>query len=165
MLKQLSRLIFTAVLFAAGGSIANAHEAYFRDAPSPECSTPTMIATIQERFRTQAFKVHNRPHFRILELSGIHEHRYEDQDVHLGRPIARRYCHATAVFSDHTQRPIWYLIEGGVGLFGQGQSYLGSMKFIREKIHRDGRFVNNVEFCIEGLDPYRVYGGGCRVLH
>lgn len=59
------------------------------------------------------------------------------------RPIARRYCGATARLSDGRKRYVWYLIENPMGYAGVG---------------------NNVEFCVTGFDRWYVYSGRCRVL-
>ena len=86
--------------------------------------------------------MHHLPNLRIHQLRGIHEHRYlpyrEDD-----RPIARRYCGATADLSDGRSRTIWYLIEDGMGFAGLG---------------------DNVEFCVSGFDRWYVYNGRCRIL-
>lgn len=144
-------------------SNAVAHEAYVRDAPSPICETEKLIKTIERRFRIQAKKVHHREDLEITTLSDVHEHRYQPQDVHTGSPIARRYCHATAHFNDHSARKIWYLIEGGMGFAGFGQSWLGAKQKVRDGLG-NGMLIHNVEFCIEGLDNWNVYDAHCRVL-
>jgi hypothetical protein len=111
------------------------------DLEATTCDDPGILLKIEDRFRHQAFMVHHLPNLRISELRGIHEHRYlpyrED------RPIARRYCGATAELSDGHHRTIWYLIEDRMGLAGIG---------------------DNVEFCISGFDRWFVYNGHCRIL-
>ena len=67
---------------------------------------------------------------------------------HDERLIPRRYCTAHAVLNDtrrhkHPRREVVYLIEGGQGFAGT---------------HYE------VFFCINGLDPWRVYDGHCEVL-
>jgi hypothetical protein len=140
-----------------------AHEDYVREAASPECETPKLVKTIQSRFKTQAKRVHHRADWEITSLTHVHQHRYLPQDVHTGRSIARRYCHATAHFNDGSNRKIWYLIEGGMGFAGFGQSYVGTRQFVRERLG-NGPLINNVEFCIEGLDKWNVYNAHCRLL-
>ncbi len=81
------------------------------------------------------------PDVDIVEFRKIHQHRY----IPFGeqRPIARRYCGATAELSDGKRRTIWYLIEDRMGFAGVG----------------DG-----VEFCVSGFDRWFVYNGRCRVV-
>lgn len=124
-------------------SSANAHEPYFKDRPSPECHDEKMLKRIVKRFRIQAEEVHHNPSLEILEIHDIHQYRYLPQDVHLSRPIARRYCQGHVHMSDGRNRSIWYLIEGGAGF---------------------ASYSDNVEFCISGLDRWNVYNNSCRVL-
>ena len=144
-------------------SPASAHEEYYRTVDSAVCETPELIKIIQSKFKTQAKRVHHRPEWRIDAITGIHQHRYVPQDVHSARPIARRYCHATATFNNGEHRKIWYLIEGGVGFAGFGQSWLGSRNPVQKALGNGG-LIHNVEFCIDGLDPWNVYNGHCRTL-
>lgn len=124
----------TALLAAAG--TANAHDKIPRD-----CEDTGILARISEKFSYQVRHVPNLPDVGIAEFRRIHQHRYlpyrED------RPIARRYCGATAVLSDGSKHNLWYLIEDGMGLVGIG---------------------DNVEFCVSGFDRWKVYNGRCRVL-
>jgi hypothetical protein len=135
------------VAFAAvAGIVAHGGRASAEEPLSNEvaraCDDPLMLAAITDRFRHQAFVVHHLPNLRINQLRGIHEHRElsfrEDE-----RPIARRYCGATADLSDGRSRTIWYLIEDGMGFAGLG---------------------DNVEFCVSGFDRWMVYNGRCRIL-
>jgi hypothetical protein len=137
------RLLLSAVLAAIAGFWTHAASAggFLSDLEARACEDPHILATIVDRFR---YQVHNVPHLPIVgirEFRGIHEHRYlpyrED------RPIARRYCGATADLSDGRSRTIWFLIEDGMGLAGMG---------------------DNVEFCVAGFDRWMVYNGACRVL-
>jgi hypothetical protein len=116
------------------------------DLDARSCEDPYVLDMISERFRHQAFNVHDAPTLRIADYYNIHEHRYvpygEDQ------PIARRYCGATVVLTDAYsnevhKREMWYLIEDRMGFVGLG---------------------DNVEFCIAGFDRWHVYSGRCRVL-
>lgn len=58
-------------------------------------------------------------------------------------PLARRYCRARVHMSDERTRTMFYMIE------------------------EDASFVSwswGVEFCIRGLDRWRVYDGKCRTV-
>ena len=105
------------------------------------CDDPYVLSMITDRFQTQAFNVHHRPDLRITDFSQIHENRYYPYSEEW--PIARRYCDARVQLSDGYDRPIWYLVEDGMGIIGIG---------------------DNVEFCVAGLDRWLVYNGSCRVL-
>ncbi len=78
----------------------------------------------------------------IQDFSSIRLTRYEGTDDK--RLIERFYCQAYANMSDNQPRPVWYLIETGMG-------YAGIVG-------------DNVEFCVSGLDPLKVYGANCRSL-
>lgn len=133
----------SAILSPLSLTPSNAHDPYFRDAPSPECSSEKMLKRIKKRFRIQAREVHHSPDLKIMDIHRIHQTRYLPQDVHQSRPIARRYCAGHVHLSDGRKRSIWYLIEGGAGF---------------------ASYSDNVEFCISGMDRWNVYDGHCRVL-
>lgn len=124
-------------------SPADAHEPYFRDAPSSECHDEKMLKRIVKRFRIQAREVHHNEGLEIVDIHEISQKRYLPQDVHKSRPIARRYCTGHVHLSNGSKRKIWFLIEGGAGF---------------------ASYSDNVEFCISGLDRWNVYNSACRVL-
>ncbi|PWW03339.1 hypothetical protein DFR52_10119 [Hoeflea marina] len=104
----------------------------------PACEAPQVLTYIQKRF------VWTDQHLlkRGLAIDAIH-HPETNRVVPAGygEPIGRLYCHATARMNDGHKREIWYLIEAGMGFAG---------------------IADNVEFCISGLDPFKVYGAWCR---
>ena len=57
--------------------------------------------------------------------------------------IERTYCMADSVMTNGETRTVYYAIE-----FGQGFASLG----------------NYVDFCVLGLDPWRVHDAGCRTV-
>ncbi|MEM1378715.1 MAG: hypothetical protein AAGG69_15145 [Pseudomonadota bacterium] len=163
-MRWFTSLVSAAVVATSfSASSAFAHEEYYRTVDSAACETPQLIKIIQNKFKTQAKRVHKRPEWRIEAIVDVHQHRYIPQDVHGERSIARRYCHATAQFNDHTHRDIWYLIEGGVGFAGFGGSWVGSKKPVKNALGNGG-LIHNVEFCVEGLDTWNVYNAHCRLL-
>jgi capsid protein len=105
------------------------------------CADTRFLGKITSRFRHQVRHVPHLPDVSIEEFRDIHENRYLPS--HEDRPIGRRYCGATVVLSDGTSRPIWYLIEEGMGFASIG---------------------DNVEFCVSGFDRWMVYNGRCRIL-
>ncbi len=57
--------------------------------------------------------------------------------------IERRYCAARANLTAARPTTLYYVVSAGQGFAGYGW---------------------NVEFCLSGHDPYRVYGADCQVL-
>lgn len=104
------------------------------------CDDAAILKSISKRFHAQSHEVHH-DRLRIEAFDRVHQHRASDKSEF--RPIARRYCGATATLSDGRRRDVWYLIESNSGLVGLG---------------------NNVEFCVSGFDRWNVYDAHCRVL-
>ena len=105
----------------------------------PSCDAPQVLDYIKKRF------VWTDQHLlkRGLAIESI-ERAHRNRASRYGRQdwsIPRLYCHGTAYMSDGRKRAIWWLIEDGMGFAGM----------------RD-----NLEFCISGLDPLKVYGAWCR---
>ncbi len=136
MCRLASTLLAAAAMLAAGVFAAAAG-----DKTAAACDNAEILARIQSKFRHQVTHVPHLPDVDIVEFRKIHQHRY----IPFGekRPIARRYCGATAELSDGRRRTIWYLIEDRMGFAGVG----------------DG-----VEFCVSGFDRWFVYNGRCRVV-
>lgn len=105
------------------------------------CAHGSVLTAITKRFGYQVGHVPNLPNVGIVDFTNIRETRYLPEQE--GRPIARRYCAATARLSDGRDHPVWYLIEYGMGFASLG---------------------DNVEFCVGGFDRWHVYNGYCRVL-
>lgn len=104
-----------------------------------DCGTPAILKTLAKRFHHQSHEVHH-DRLRIDIFDDVHEHRnYPAKEL---RPIARRYCGATAVLSDGRRRTLWYFIETQAGFAGWG---------------------DNVEFCVSGFDKWNVYNAHCRI--
>lgn len=102
------------------------------------CDTPEVLTDIQKRFewtdrvllkRGLAINHIDRP----LRIRGRNEQ--------ASSSIPRIYCQGTARMNDGRKRPMWWLIEGGMGFAG---------------------LRDNLEFCISGLDPLKVHGAWCR---
>ena len=130
------------ILLAAAAALATGSSAALAgDGISRQCEDQAVLSGIVAKFRHQVTHVPNLPDVDIVDFRRIHQHRY----IPFGenRPIARRYCGATAELSDGRRRTVWYLIEDGMGFVGLG----------------DG-----VEFCVSGFDRWMVYNGRCRVL-
>ena len=116
----------------------------------PSCHAPKVLHEIVERFNEAEEDLWHRG--LVMTSIGHARERAELTEPRPGehdpRLIPRRYCTATAVLNrteTHRahKRTVLYLIEGGQGFAGT---------------HHE------VFFCINGLDPWRVYDGNCEVL-
>lgn len=107
--------------------------------PFPTCEAPHVQSRIIKNFNWAEANTW----YDGIRIANIQQP-YERNVVAFGpNPIYRRYCKAEAYLTNGHKRPIWYLIEQGMGLAGTGYK---------------------VEFCLSGHDPWRVYDGNCRVL-
>ena len=57
--------------------------------------------------------------------------------------IRHRHCRATALMTNGARRTLFYTVSAGMGLASIG---------------------HGVDFCLAGLDPWRVHGAACRSL-
>lgn len=134
-----NRMTLAAAILSAGiGAALTTSASAFTGGYFPGCQSSEVLSYIQKRFDWTDEKLIKRG----LAISSI-RHAQESRREYPSetRPIARLYCHATASMNDGRDRTMWYLIEAGMGFAGM----------------RD-----NVEFCIAGLDPLKVYGAWCR---
>ena len=136
MRRLATLLAAAATLIAVGAGSAQAG-----DGNVLACEDSGVLARVAKNFRYQVTHVPHLPDVEILRFDKIHQHRFIPRGEK--RPIARRYCGATAQLSDGRRRSVWYLIEDRMGFAGVG----------------DG-----VEFCVSGFDRWHVYNGACRVL-
>lgn len=145
---MIRRLAF-AFLFAAAALAADAGRspasAGLLDAvgtgPSavPECGDGAVIEAIRDRFLHADANVLKRGLY-IRTVDHVRQ-------SHFGSPAGptlRRYCHASAVLNDGPRpKTLYYLIEQNYGFAGIGW---------------------NVEFCVQGYEPWRVHDGNCRTV-
>lgn len=78
----------------------------------------------------------------IQDFSRIQRTQYVPQTNK--NPVERHYCRGYANMNDGYSRPIWFVVEEGMGYAG----IIG----------------DNVEFCVAEQDPLRVYSGDCTAL-
>jgi hypothetical protein len=133
-------VLAAALLWAGLFSAASPALAAGPDGEALDCASPAILQQIEKRFAHAERHLH-KSGLDIVSLTRVHQHRFEEAGKR--KPIARRYCGATALMNDGRKRNVWYVIEDGMGFAGYGDT---------------------VEFCISGLDPLRAYGGHCRVL-
>ena len=105
----------------------------------PACDEPQVLTYIQKRFRWTDEKLLKRG-LSIESITNAHTNKARPANGEEW-PVARLYCHGTAHMNDGRRRTIWWLIEEGWGF--------ASLR-------------DNLEFCIDGLDPLRVHGAWCR---
>ena len=104
-----------------------------------ECSGANALARIQHIF---AWADRNQWH-RGLLITEIGNPRPSGH--HYAEPglVVRDYCMADAVMTDGAARPVYYVIEHGLGFVGLG---------------------SDIDFCVPGLDPWHVHDGDCRTV-
>lgn len=105
----------------------------------PECTDERVLQRISSRFNAAEKRTWHRGLYvdSISRPHGHGHHGFEESS------IDRLYCHAYANLSNGVTRKVHYLIEEGQGFAGFGW---------------------NVEFCVTGLDPWKVYDGYCRTV-
>ena len=105
----------------------------------PSCDAPQVLNYIQNRFVWTDRHVIKRG----LAIDSISQNPSQtawSMATSTG-PSRGSICRGTAHMNDGKQRTIWWLIEGGMGFAG---------------------LRDNLEFCISGLDPFKVHGAWCR---
>lgn len=123
----------------------------------PHCDDPDVLGQVEDQFEYGAPRMLE-SRLEILEFSGMFEKAYFPQEFEEPlpppQPIARRYCQANALISDHKQRTVYYVIEYPMGFAAAG-GYLGMFSPVK---------AWRAEGCVLGLDQWRVYGANCQSL-
>ena len=141
------RLIsFVFGLFLAGAAIAADASGTGTALPSGSvgpadslCSRPGVLSAVISRFNwaeRNTFK-------RGFELSALANPRANPDPVLNVGVIPKRYCIADAMMTNGMRSTAYYVVLRGQGLAGLG---------------------NGLDFCILGLDPWRVHDGECRTV-
>ena len=105
----------------------------------PVCDDPSVHRNIKHRFAWA-----DREYYRGIEkIEVIDRVRQLALVAHRPSPLVRRYCRARVTMSDQHTRTMYYMIEEDAGFVG---------------------FTSDVEFCIRGLDRWRVYDAHCRTV-
>ena len=105
----------------------------------PGCDDASVLSTLSSR---QAWaEAHTwKDGVTIAALDRVGERRLVTEGF---SAIDRRYCAARAALTSARPTTLYYVVSAGEGFAGYGW---------------------NVEFCLSGHDPYRVYGADCQVL-
>ncbi len=102
----------------------------------PECAAPSVQGAVARSFARAYDNYYDGA--RISDIDDIRESAYRVNGI---SPVARRYCHGKASFTDGSFQSVFYLIEENAGLFGVSW---------------------NVEACVSPRDKWRVYGAYCQ---
>ena len=103
------------------------------------CAAPRVLSGVISRFNwaeRTTFK-------RGFELAALANPRANPDPVLNVGVIPKRYCIAEAMMSNGSRSTAYYVVLMGQGLAGIG---------------------NGLDFCILGLDPWRVHDGECRTV-
>lgn len=138
------KILACSFLLAAASALPAAAADYIRTAPPaaaravpPVCGASAVLGAIDRNFDYRAAR-YLHAGLDIVDLRHPRLLSYRPSDAtHL---VGRTWCRATAVLNDHRRRAVWYLVETTMGFAGIG---------------------DNVEYCVAGLDPWRVYGAHC----
>ena len=137
-------------VFAAIGSALTASFAHAADLPSRfvtkepieaanPCADLDVLTGIADRF---AWAERNAWH-RGFVMASIRNGRTGEHAFFEPGLIRREYCRADSVMTNGRRHPVFYTIE-----FGQGFASIGSY----------------VDFCVLGLDPWRIHDDACRTV-
>ncbi len=105
----------------------------------PQCHETKVLGKIVERFNWAEEETWHRGIY-MSDIDDVRPRLLLDSEHRL---VPRRYCRATATLTSGHHRTVFYLIEAGGGF--AGNSF-------------------NLEFCVEGLDRWRIHDGSCRAL-
>ena len=138
-------LLLALVLLSAPGTSAYAADYAVRP-PAPSvtavdalCANPAMLKRIAERFAWAERNTWRRG----FEMAAVLNPRLRYPELDGPSLIARVRCMADAVMTNNTQRTVYYIVEAEMGFASVGKG---------------------VDFCVLGLDPWRVYDRACRTM-
>ena len=140
----LSRLLVSLTLLVAAASAQAADLPQRIIIPGPiraedPCAEPVVLERIMDRFAWAESETWRRGFvMAFLGNARSGSHPYAEPGI-----IRRHYCVADSRMTDGSSRTVFYAIE-----FGQGFASVG----------------NYVDFCVLGLDPWRVHDEACRTV-
>jgi len=103
------------------------------------CADARMLARITERFAWAERNTWQRGY----QIAAIEGPRLRYAVFYGPSMIRHRHCRADALMTNGDRRTLFYRISAGMGLASIG---------------------NGIDFCLAGLDPWRVHGAACRSL-
>ncbi len=103
------------------------------------CADARMLARIAKRFAWAERNTWQRGY----EIAAIEGPGLRYTVINGPSIIRHRHCRATALMTNGARRSLFYTISAGMGLASIG---------------------NGVDFCLAGLDSWRVHGAACRSL-
>jgi hypothetical protein len=143
--RRLAMAIGLAALVAA----PTAHAGEFKlpglsDLPNStdQCATATVLNNLK-RDVDHKFRGYTKTKLFLVEIiNPVETYSRERDETHT---VDRKWCHAKARMNDRTIRDMWYILEKPWSLAG-------------------APLFTGVEFCIVGLDPWKVYGKDCSTI-
>ena len=107
-----------------------------------QCATATVLNNLK-RDVDHKFRGYTKTKLFLVEIIDPAETHSRGRDE--THTVARKWCHAKARMNDRTIRDMWYILEKPWGIAG-------------------APLFTGVEFCIVGLDPWKVYGRDCSTI-
>ena len=101
------------------------------------CADARTLARISERFAWAERNTWQRGY----QIAAIEHPRLRYSVFNGPSMIRHRHCRAVALMTNGAKRMLFYTVSAGLGFASIG---------------------NGVDFCIAGLDPWRVHGAACR---
>lgn len=143
--RRLAMALGLAALMAA----PTAHAGEFKlpglsDLPNStdQCATATVLNNLK-RDVDHKFRGYTKTKLFLVEvINPVETYSRERDETHT---VSRKWCHAKARMNDRTIRDMWYILEKPWGLAG-------------------APLFTGAEFCIVGLDPWKIYGKDCSTI-
>jgi hypothetical protein len=110
--------------------------------PTDHCATRTVLENLKRDVDHKFRGVTKTKLFLTDVMKPTETHSRDRDDTH---KVSRKWCHAKARMNDGKVRDMWYILEKPWGLAGTP-------------------LFSSTEFCISGLDPWKVYGKDCSTI-
>jgi hypothetical protein len=112
-------------------------QAWWSKGTLPPCDAPNVVSSIVHKFRI----AERRTFHWGVDIARVMDIYERPEVIRNSSLIGRRYCHATALFTNGRREEVAYLVESKQGFVGIGW---------------------RVESCLPDYDPWHVYGAWCR---
>lgn len=110
--------------------------------PNDYCATPNILENLK-RDVDHKFRGYTKTKLFLLDVvNPVETYSRDRDDTH---KVGRKWCHAKARMNDGKVRDMWYILEKPWGLAGTPM-------------------FSSTEFCIVGLDPWKIYGKDCSTI-